>query len=155
MSDITYQRVGGRWSYICVVIDLFGRKLIAWKIGNRADSALTVDTLTAAMKARSFPKNVLFHSDRGVQYTSADFRKMIDNFDVVQSFSAKGHPYDNAVAESFFKFLKLEELNSKSFCSDAELRLAMTAYANWYNRERPHSANMGRSPDETEDSFDL
>jgi putative transposase len=63
------------------------------------------------MRARNYPQGVLFHSDRGVQYTAAEFRKAADKFEVILSFSAKGYPYDNAVAESFFKFLKPEELN--------------------------------------------
>jgi len=69
---------------------------------------------------------------------------------VIQSFSAKGYPFDNAVAESFFKFLKLEELDRTSFANITELKLAMTAYINWYNRDRPHSANGGRTPNQTE-----
>jgi transposase InsO family protein len=127
--------------------------LIAWKVTDKPDSKLTADTLVDAMKARNHPKGVMFHSDRGVQYSSAEFRKTADKFDVVQSFSAKGHPYDNAVAESFFKFLKLEELDRKIFRSETELRLSMTAYANWYNRERPHSANFGLTPDQKETSL--
>ena len=150
VSDITYKCVGNKWSYVCVIIDLFGRKLIAWKVSSRANSTLSEDTLAAAMRARAYPRGVLFHSNRGVQYISEQFRKAADRFEVIQSFSAKAHPYDNAVAESFFKFLKLEELDRKVFSSDAELRLSMTAYANWYNRERPHSANSGRTPDEME-----
>ena len=153
VSDITYQRVGNKWSYICVIIDLFGRKLIAWNVRTRSDSTLTEDTLAAAMRTRGYPRGILFHSDRGLQYTSERFRKAADRFEVIQSFSAKAHPYDNAVAESFFKFLKLEELDRKSFHSEAELKLSMTAYANWYNRERPHSANSGRTPNEMEDTF--
>jgi transposase InsO family protein len=150
VSDITYVRAGGKWHYVCVVIDLFGRKLIAWKVSSRPDSALTSDTLAEAMKARNYPMDVLFHSDRGVQYTSSQFRKAADKFEISQSFSAKGHPYDNAVAESFFKFLKLEELNRRTFQTKSELTLVLTAYANWYNSERPHSANNGLSPDQKE-----
>lgn len=98
----------------------------------------------------------MFHSDRGCQYTSADFRKAVDLADYIQSFSAKGHPYDNAVAESFFKYLKLEELNRKSFSSLDELNLSLFEYIEgFYNRKRPHSANDLLSPDEKERDFFL
>ena len=83
MSDITYIRVGGRWHYVCVVIDLFARKLIAWKASKRPDTTLTTDTLQIAYTSRNMPKNVLFHSDRGTQYTSQNFRKLIDNLDFI------------------------------------------------------------------------
>jgi len=66
VSDITYTRVGRKWNYVCAIIDLFGRKVIAWKVSSRIDAQLAIDTLEAAMKARNYPRGVLFHSDRGV-----------------------------------------------------------------------------------------
>ena len=107
-SDITYVRVASRFCYVCVVMDLFSRKVIAYKAGVSADKQLVLDTFAMACAKRGYPKGVLFHSDRGCQYTAKDFRKAVDKMDFVQSFSAKGHPYDNAVVESFFKYLKKE-----------------------------------------------
>jgi len=96
----------------------------------------------------------MFHSDRGVQYTSRGFRKILDNVEFVQSFSAKGHPYDNAVAESFFKYLKKEELNRRIFNSINALNLSLFEYIEgFYNKNRPHSANDFLSPIEKEDAF--
>ena len=153
VSDITYVKIGGKWCYICVVIDLFARKLISCKASKKADSKLTSDTLTVAYNSRNCPKNVMFHSDRGVQYTAFDFRKLLDKLDFIQSFSAKGHPYDNAVAESFFRFLKSEELDRTSFATLDELNLSLFEYANFYNNFRPHSFNDGLAPSQKELEF--
>jgi len=153
VSDITYQKTRAGWCYVCVIIDLYARKVVSWRAGRRAVSALTAETLAAAMRARNYPGGVIFHSDRGVQYTSEEFRRAADRFNVVQSFSAKAKPCDNAVAESFFKFLKLEELNRKIFADLNDLSAALSAYLFWYNRNRPHSANNGLSPLEKEVLF--
>jgi transposase InsO family protein len=153
VSDITYIKVNGKFVYLCVIIDLFARKLIAYKIGARADASLTIDTFNTAYKLRGAPAGTLFHSDRGVQYTAKDFRKLLDNANFIQSFSAKGHPYDNAVVESFFKFLKHEEIDRRSFDSLDELNLALFEYMHFYNHSRPHSANDNLTPHELESRF--
>jgi len=155
VSDITYVRVGDRFRYVCAVIDLFARKLIACKFSSRATAELVIDAFNAAYYSRGTPKGLMFHSDRGSQYTSFNFRKLLDRVDVVQSFSAKAHPFDNAVMESFFKYLKQEELDRKSFNSDNELSLSLFEYENFYNDQRPHSFNDGLTPNEMEDKFHL
>ncbi|MDR1769433.1 MAG: IS3 family transposase [Hungatella sp.] len=139
---------------MCVIIDLFSRKVIAYKTSTRINTQLALDTFYYAYTKRGYPKNVLFHSDRGCQYTSQEFRKVIDHADFIQSFSAKGHPYDNAVAESFFKYLKKEELHRRNFSSLKELNLSLFEYIEgFYNRRRPHSANGFLSPEEKERLF--
>ena len=165
VSDFTYIRVGGRFCYVCVIIDLFARRLVACKTSASLNTKLAADTLDAAYYSRGMPDNVLFHSDRGCQYTSYDFRNLLDRLSFIQSFSAKAHPFgvpvgqarpgdcDNAVAESFFKFLKLEETNRKSFHSLDELNLALFEYEHFYNYSRPHSFNDGLTPSEREISF--
>ena len=153
-SDITYVRVAGRFCYVCVVMDLFSRKIIAYKVGVSADRQLVIDTFTMACSKRNYPKGVMFHSDRGCQYTAKDFRKAVDKMEYVQSFSAKGHPYDNAVVESFFKYLKKEELDRKTYSSVKELELSLFEYIEgFYNTRRPHSANKLLSPNEKEDAY--
>ena len=153
-SDITYVRVAGRFCYLCVVMDLFSRKVIAYKTGVRADRRLVLDTFSSACAKRGNPKDVLFHSDRGSQYTAKDFRMAVDRAGFIQSFSAKGHPYDNAVVESFFKYLKKEELNRRTFNSINELDLAIFEYIEgFYNPRRPHYANNFLSPTEKEVAF--
>jgi putative transposase len=154
VSDITYVKVSGRFAYVCVIIDLFSRKVIAYKTSTKIDKQLALDAFTLAYSKRGYPKGVMFHSDRGCQYTAADFRKALDNAEFVQSFSAKGHPYDNAVAESFFKYLKKEELNRKKFHSMKELDLSLFEYIEgFYNKRRPHSANDMLTPNEKEYAY--
>jgi transposase InsO family protein len=154
VSDITYVRVAGRFCYLCVIIDLFARKVVAYKTSVKIDKRLTLDTLSLACSKRGYPKGVLFHSDRGSQYNAKDFRQAIDKLDFIQSFSAKGHPYDNAVAESFFKYLKKEDLNRKTFTTIEELNLTLFEYIEgFYNPRRPHHANDLLSPDEKETLF--
>jgi putative transposase len=155
VSDITYIRVNGRFAYVCVVIDLYARKLIAYKVSTKIDTKLTIDTFNAAYASRREPKGVLFHTDRGSQYLSIAFRRRMDQVKFIQSFSAKGHPYDNAVAESFIKSLKQEEINRRLFLSVEELELALFEYAHFYNNSRPHSANDGLTPNEKERRGDL
>ena len=153
-SDITYIKTGRSFSYLCVIIDLFSRKVISYNVSNSMSSQLVIDTLDYAVKTRNPQNPVLFHSDQGVQYTSELTRKFCDEHNLVQSFSAKAHQAVtkltltiNAVAESFFKHLKHEDLNRKSFRTIRELRLAVFRYIDcFYNTLRPHSAIDMLSP---------
>ena len=85
------------------------------------DTQLAIDTVNLAVAGRGTSEGIIFHTDRGCQFTAKKFRKHLDNLDMLQSFSAKGHPYDNAVMECFFKYLKKEETDRKSYCSFQEL----------------------------------
>ena len=153
-SDITYLRVQNRFYYLCVIIDLFSRKVIAHKLAAKADARLVIDTFLDAFAKRGYPQGLMFHSDRGVQYTSLAFRKVLDNCHIVQSFSKKGHPYDNAVAECFFKYLKLEETNRRFFKNFDELYLSVFAYIDgYYNSKRPHSSLGLLTPNQFEQKF--
>lgn len=154
VSDITFVKVNGRFAYVCVIIDLFSRKVISWQVSNKIDTDLVISTFQKAYSLRKPPNQLIFHSDRGCQYTSSNFRKLLDNLGVVQSFSAKGYPYDNAVSESFFKYLKKEELLRHSYASIVDLKLSLFQYIDgFYNRSRPHSAIHMLTPDEFEDVF--
>ena len=153
VSDITYIRVNGQFCYLCVVIDLFARKVVAYRVSSKINVQLTIDTFQSAWNDRGQLTGLLFHSDRGCQYTAKEFRRLLDGCGVVQSFSAKGHPYDNAVAESFFKFLKLEETNRKCYRSLHELQLSLFTYIHFYNAMRPHSSNNYLTPNEKELAF--
>ena len=154
VCDFTYVKVGQRFSYICAIIDLYARKVIAYNISNRINTDLAIKTLQSAVKARKASNGILFHTDRGVQFTSHNFRKLLDSLNMVQSFSAKAHPYDNAVMECFFKYLKKEELNRRSFSSFDQLKLSLVKYIDgFYNPIRPHSHNNGLSPNKMESLF--
>lgn len=151
VSDITYIKVNGMFYYVCVIIDLFSRKVIAYSVKKKIDSDLVIETFKKAYAGRKSPSNLIFHSDRGSQYTSRKFRKLLDDLNVIQSFSAKGYPYDNAVAESFFKFLKLEETNRRTYYNKEQLILSLFEYIEgFYNNRRPHSANNMLSPNQKE-----
>ena len=154
VSDITYIRLNSHFAYLCVVIDLFSRKVISYTLSTKINSNLVINAFLSAFNKRNKPQNLIFHSDNGSEYTSMAFRRLIDKCNVIQSFSKKGCPYDNAVAESFFKFLKHEELNRYSFSYLAELKIHVFDYIEgFYNSHRPHSANDMLSPNEKERLF--
>lgn len=154
VCDFTYIRAAGRFYYLCAILDLYSRKVIAYKLSSKIDAQLAIDTVNLAVAARGNAKGIIFHTDRGCQFTSEKFRIYIDNLDMIQSFSAKGHPYDNAVTECFFKYLKKEEINRKSYSSYEELPLSLFEYINgFYNSSRPHSHNNGLSPNQAEHYF--
>jgi len=153
VSDITYIRAGTRFYYLCVIIDLFSRKVIAYKLSAKIDTQLVKDTFLLAYTKRN-PKGLMFHSDRGCQYTALEFRKLLDNCNVVQSFSSKGHPYDNAVAESFFKFLKHEQTNRRNYQSLKELETSVFEYIEgYYNSKRPHATLAYLTPNQAEKNY--
>ena len=154
VCDFTYIRAAGRFYYLCVILDLFSKKVIAYKLSNKIDTKLAIDTVNATVAARGKSKGIIFHTDRGSQFTSAEFRRQLDNLNMIQSFSAKGHPYDNAVMECFFKYLKKEEVNRKTYSSLEDLNLAVFQYINgFYNSVRPHSHNNGLTTIQAEFNF--
>jgi putative transposase len=137
-------------------MDLYARKIIAYKISTRIDTKLATDTLDAAVAARGKSNGIIFHTDRGCQFTSGNFRKHLEVLGMIQSFSKKGHPYDNAVMECFFKYLKKEETDRRTYSTPDELKQSLFVYINsFYNSTRPHSSNGGLSPDMLEVNFFL
>lgn len=154
LCDFTYLRAAGRFYYLCVILDLFSRKAIAYKLSPHLNTKLAIETFDSAVANRNISGSLLFHSDRGCQFTAKAFRKHLDELNIVQSFSAKGHPYDNAVMECFFKYLKKEETNRRTYSSFDELKLSIFQYIHgFYNSFRPHSHNNGLSPDQAEINF--
>ena len=154
VCDFTYIRAAGRFYYLCAILDLFSRKVIAFKVSNKIDTDLAIETLSDAIAARGGCSGLIFHSDRGSQFTSRKFRQFLDEHNIVQSFSAKAHPYDNAVMECFFKYLKKEETDRRSYHSLHELQLGLFTYIHgFYNSVRPHSHNGGLSPNQMEAAF--
>ncbi len=127
-SDFTYIKVAGKWYYLCIVMDLFSRKVIAWNISSKPDVNLVMDAFKKAYDKRNRPVGLMFHSDRGTQYTAFSFRKLLDSLNVLQSFSKKGYPYDNACCECFFKYLKKEETNRRTYHSLNELQMSVFEY---------------------------
>jgi transposase InsO family protein len=98
--------------------------------------------------------NVMFNTNRGPQFRSADFRKVIDELGMIQSFSAKGHLYDDAVMECFFKYLKKEELDRRCYQAVEQLKQSLVSYiSGFYNSVRPHSHNDGLAPNQVEELY--
>lgn len=147
VGDITYFLTTTGWRYLAVVIDLATRAVIGWSIGERMPSALVSNALVMAHTHGRLAPDAIFHSDRGTQYTSADFQCTCTQLGVRQSFGATGVCWDNAVAESFFATLKgdVGELGTAP-PAEALHRWLVLWIEGWYNRRRPHSYNAGVPP---------
>jgi len=109
-SDITYVKVGQGWLYLAVVIDLYSRKVVGWSMAETMTRQLVIDSFMMAWQGRGKPSELIYHSDRGSQYTSHDFQSLLKDLDVQQSMSRRANCWDNACAESFFASLKKEEV---------------------------------------------
>jgi transposase InsO family protein len=141
VSDITYIWTSQGWTYLCVVLDLFNRQVVGWSLSKRLTAGLAVDALLKAILRRRPAGGLMFHSDRGAQYCSRSFRKVLKKYGMVQSMSRKGDCWDNAVAESFFGTLKRELVYHETYRNRSEARLSVFEYIeSWYNRRRRHSA---------------
>ena len=153
VSDITYAKVGRDFLYLCVVIDLYSRKVISYSISKHIDTALVTQAFLDAFCTREAPKHLMFHSDQGTQYTSFEFRNLLKQHKVTQSFSAPGSPHDNAVAESFFASIKKEDFRRNYYKTEEEFRAAVKEYMEFYNDYRPHQSLGFQTPNQAEKEF--
>jgi transposase InsO family protein len=143
VSDITYLRIDKGWLYLTVVLDLFDRKVIGWSMGEELTAGQTCRALDMAVRNRHPREGLIFHSDRGVQYCSEEFRSLLKRLcpTARQSMSRKGNCWDNACAESFFKTLKAELAILDKGGSAGQIKTAVFEYIEvYYNRCRRHSA---------------
>jgi putative transposase len=148
VGDITYIWTRQGWLYLSTVIDLFSRKVVGWSLDRRMTKSLVISSLKAALDLRRPTQGLIFHSDRGSQYASDDFRDILRDNDAVPSMSRKGNCWDNAVAESFFKTIKSELIYWHNFQTRAEAELRIFEYIElFYNRQRLHSTINYMSPD--------
>jgi len=146
-GDITYVRTWEGWAYLATVIDLASRRVVGWAMADHMEASLVCDAMNMALAARRPAPGLLFHSDRGSQYTSADFRALLGENHVVQSLSRRAQCWDNAVSESWFGTYKLELIEGRSWPNIATLRSATFAWIEgWYNLRRRHSTLGGVSP---------
>jgi transposase InsO family protein/transposase-like protein len=153
VSDVTYVRVSNGFYYICVVIDLYARKVLSYGISKDFNVELVMDTFSRAYDAREQPSKLMFHSDQGVQYTSYIFRELLRNKKVDQSFSKPGAPYDNAIAEAFFASMKKEELFRNIYDSADDLIVSVCEYVDFFNNNRPHQRLGFKTPNQAEEAF--
>ena len=141
VSDLTYIPTREGWLYLAVVLDLFSRKVVGWATCKQIDSTLVCKAFANAVKLRTPIKPVLFHSDRGVQYTNAKFSNLLTFLGGVASHSRTGNCWDNAVAESFFSKLKREWIPSKGYRAIDEAQQAIFMYIEtFYNTKRRHES---------------
>jgi transposase InsO family protein len=153
VSDVTYFKYKEQPYYICVILDLFARKAIVCRIGRSNSTYLVSRTFRDAYNDRLPDKGLIFHSDRGANYTSESFRKLLVLKGVCQSFSKPGVPYDNAVMENFFGTLKKEELYRRKYRSERELKECVAAFIIRYNNDRRHEKLNYRTPNQVEAEY--
>lgn len=151
VADITYVATAQSWVYVAAILDLYSRKIVGWAVSQQIDTALVLRALSMALTHRQPPAGLVFHSDRGVQYASGDYRRALAAARLVASMSRKGNCYDNATMESFWSTLKLELIYRRQFDGAHQLSGALFDYIEiFYNRQRLHSALDYRTPEEVE-----
>ena len=154
-GDITYINTWEGWLYLATVIDIASRRVVGWATADHLRTDLVAEALRNACATRRPPPGVLFHSDRGCQYTSAAYATLADDLGVVLSVGRTGQCWDNALAESFFATLKGELIDAHAWPTRAAAHQAIFEWIEgWYNTRRLHSALGYRSPTEYESSQD-
>ena len=150
-GDITYIPTWEGWSYLATVIDIASRRVVGWALADHMRTDLVADALRMACVQRRPPKGVIFHSDRGCQYTSGDYATLAGELGVTLSVGRKGDCWDNAVSESWFATFKTELIDTRPWPTRAGLRRAAFEFIEgWYNTRRLHSSLGYRSPAEYE-----
>jgi putative transposase len=150
-ADITYIPTREGWLYLAAVEDLHSRRIVGWSMSERIDSRLVVDALEMAVARRLPGAGLVAHSDRGSQYASEHYQRLLASHGITCSMSRRGDCWDNAPMESFFASLKKELVHGAGFATRAEARAELFEYIEvFYNRIRRHSALGYRSPDEFE-----
>ena len=141
VSDITYIWTWEGWLYLATVIDLASRRVVGWSMADHMRTELVADALEMAVAARQPAPGLIFHSDRGTQYTSKEFTDLLASHQMTQSLSRPRQCWDNAVAESFFASLKEELIHRRSWATRAQARTAIVDYIEvFFNRRRLHSS---------------
>mgnify|MGYP002510809168 FL=1 len=153
LGDITDIKTDAGTCCLCVILDLFSRRIVAAHLGTQKNADLVCHTFQNAFAARGAPKELLFHSDQGGQYTGRQFRNLLHNYGVTQSFSTPGVPYDNAPMESFFASLKVEEIHRYRYHGISDLAASLKEYLEFYNHKRPHSSIGNQTPAQAEEIY--
>jgi transposase InsO family protein len=155
VGDFTYIATDEGWLFLAVVIDLFSRKVVGWSMRPDMQRSLVIDALEMAWFARHPDKQagLLFHSDRGSQYASEDFAKVLEHCSITPSMSRKGNCWDNACSETLFGSLKVERLHGERFETIRAAKDATIAWLLWYNKTRMHSTLNYLSPTQFEQAW--
>ena len=152
VADISYIPTEEGWLYLATEMDLFSHRIVGWSLSGRLTRELALSALEMAVGLRRPGPGLIHHSDQGVQYACGDFQRLLARHQLVPSMSRRGNPYDNAVAESFFRTLKVELIYRRRFRTRAEAKAAIVEYIElFYNRRRLHSSLGYLSPVEYEE----
>ena len=152
-GDITYLKTGEGWMYLAIVMDLYSRRIVGWHISKHMTTGLISKAMFMAYNLRQPPKGLVFHSDRGSQYTSRHYRKLLEGYGVQASMGDVGACWDNAVVERFFGSLKHDWIFKIAQPTREHMRNDVAAYMKYYNLERLHSSNCDQSPIQYENSL--
>jgi len=154
VADITYLRLAEEFLFLAVVLDAFSRRVLGWALDERLDAGLAIAALRQAIDLRQPAAGLVHHSDRGVQYASGAYVRLLEEHGIAPSMSRLGNPYDNAKCESFMKTLKQEEIYTRQYRDRADLQAHIGDFLErYYNRRRLHSALGYRSPEQFERSL--
>lgn len=153
VSDVTCFRFNSKNYYICVILDLFSRMVVGYRVGKANSTQLVRSTFQMAYEERRPEEPLIFHTDRGSNYHSKTFCVLLRSLGITQSFSRAHIPYDNSVMEAFFSNLKREELYRTKYRSENEFRTAVDRYMVFYNEQRPHAKNGYKTPFKKELDF--
>lgn len=145
-GDITYLKTAEGWMYLAIVMDLFSRRIVGWHIDKRMTTDLINRAMIKAVNLRQPPKGLVFHSDRGSQYTSKRFRKLLNGYGIRSSMGDVGACWDNAVVERFFGSLKHDWIFKVAQPARDHMKFDVAAYIKYYNLDRLHGANGSVSP---------
>lgn len=152
-GDVTYLKTGEGWMYLAIVMDLYSRRIVGWHIDKSMTTDLVMKAIIKAYNLRQPPKGLVFHSDRGSQYTSKRYRNLLNQFDIRASMGDVGACWDNAVVERFFGSLKHDWLFKVPQPTREHMKSDVVEYMRYYNLERLHTANGNMSPVEYENSL--
>jgi putative transposase len=153
-ADITYVHLAQTFLYLAVILDAYSRRVVGWALSRHIDAALTVEALEMALAQRTAMPGLVHHSDRGSQYACEEYIKVLKGHQIDISMSRKGNPYDNAMAESFMRTVKVEEVYINEYTSISDAFSNIEQFIEIvYNHKRLHSSLGYRTPDETEAEF--
>ena len=143
--DITYIKMYKSHMYLTAIIDWHSRKIVGWRLSDTLSTQPVLEAVREAVEQYGVPS--ILNSDQGSQFTSEDYRQLLQELHIRQSMDGKGRWADNIMIERWFRSLKTEEIYPKEYRSPKELRKALTEYINLYNQERPHQSLDNATPD--------
>jgi transposase InsO family protein len=151
VGDITYLKVNKNYQYLIVIMDLFSRKILGWRLSTSRTTKDTVSVLKRVVKQRKPEQGIIFHSDRGIEYTGHHYKGTLKKYQIEPSVNRLGKCTDNGHMESFFHSLKAELIRGRKYKTGNELRASLSSYINhFYNTKRLHSGSGYHSPIEYE-----